>query len=35
MIGIDFWHSHRIIMKFSSHRRCRKCWNLLQIISSI
>jgi len=22
-------------MKFSSHRRCRKCWNLLQIISSI
>jgi len=29
MIGIDFWHSHRIIVKFSSRRRRRKCRNLL------
>jgi len=29
MMGTDAWHIQRIIMKFSSHRRCRKCWNLL------
>jgi len=32
MIGIDVWHGRNIVMKFTSFRRCRKCWNLLQII---
>jgi len=31
-MDIDIWHGHRIIMKFFSRRRRRKCWNLLQII---
>jgi len=30
MMGIDYvWHGQWIIMKFSSCRRCRNCWNLL------
>jgi len=29
MIGTDFWHSHKIIIKFSSCRRRKKWWNLL------
>jgi len=28
-MGIDDWHSQKIIVKFSSRRRRRKCWNLL------
>jgi len=27
-MGVDVWHARRIIIKFSSHRRRRKCWNL-------
>jgi len=34
MTGVDVWHVQRIIIKFSSRRRRRKCWNLLQIICS-
>jgi len=28
-MGIDVWHGQRIVIKFSSRRRRRKCWNLL------
>jgi len=28
-MGIDVWHMQRIIINFSSRRKCRKCWNLL------
>jgi len=29
MMGVDVWHSQRIIVKFSSRRKHRNCWNLL------
>jgi len=29
MIGVDVWHTQRIIIKFSSRRKHRKYWNLL------
>jgi len=35
MIGVDVWHTQRIIIKFSSRRRHIKCWNLLHIFCSI
>jgi len=28
-MGVDVWHTQRIIIKFSSRRRRKKCWNLL------
>jgi len=28
-MAIDVWHGQRIVIKFSSRRRRRKCWNLL------
>jgi len=34
MMGVDVWHTQRIIIKVFSRRKCRKCWNLLLIICS-
>jgi len=25
MMGVDVWQTQRVIVKFSSHKRCRKC----------